>query len=149
MADSSACAGESASIFKKSKKSKHAGDGGLGPVGEKLACKFLRKAGMKILATNYRCPSGEIDIIALDKSTRKAGGCETIVFVEVKTRNNDAYTDPQSAVDSDKRRRIRKAATYYLSTRDTSGFAVRYDIIAIVAKPGQEPKITHIPAAFE
>jgi len=60
----------------------------LGDRGEALARRFLKKAGLQILATNYRCPAGEIDIIALDPSTRQTpAGAETIVFVEVKTRS--------------------------------------------------------------
>ena len=69
--------------------------GELGRRGEKLAAKALKRAGMKILARNYRCPAGEADLIALDRSTRRQSGAETIVFAEVKTRSSDTYTDPE------------------------------------------------------
>ena len=120
----------------------------LGRHGEKLAARALKRKGMKLLATNYRCPSGEIDIIALDRSTRRDSGRETIVFVEVKTRSSDTYTVPESAVDARKRRRIRKAARYYLSHHPTDGYNVRYDIVAIVAPAGAKPQIKHIAGAF-
>ncbi|MDP6636166.1 MAG: YraN family protein [Phycisphaerae bacterium] len=120
----------------------------LGQRGENLAARTLKRKGMKILAANYRCPSGEIDIIALDRSTRRDSGRETIVFVEVKTRSDDAYNAPESAVDARKRRRIRKAARYYLSHYPTRQYAVRYDIVAIVAPRDAKPRIKHIEAAF-
>ena len=120
----------------------------LGRHGEKLAARALKRKGMKLLATNYRCPSGEIDIIALDRSTRRDSGRETIVFVEVKTRSDDSYNAPESAVDARKRRRIRKAARYYLSHYPTDQYGVRYDIVAIVARPDAKPQIKHITGAF-
>ena len=120
----------------------------LGQHGENLAARALKRKGMKILATNYRCPRGEIDIIALDRSTRRESGRETIVFVEVKTRSDDEYNTPESAVDARKKRRIRKTARYYLSHYPTDQYAVRYDIVAIVAPPDAKPQIKHIAAAF-
>lgn len=121
----------------------------LGQDGEKLALRLLRGLRYKVLAANFRCPAGEIDLIALDRSTVKTCGMETIVFVEIKTRTSDRFTAPQSAVDSAKQKHIRQAAAYYLARRDAAGFAIRYDIIAIVASPGKEPRIEHIKDAFE
>jgi putative endonuclease len=126
-------------------------DGGsarLGGQGEELARTFLRKQGLKILARNYRCPAGEADLIALDLSTRKDTGAETIAFVEVKTRASDRYAPPESAVNADKRRRMKRVAHYYLASRKTAGFAIRFDIVSIVIRPGQEPEVRHIPGAF-
>jgi len=120
----------------------------LGRHGEKLAAKFLRKLKYKPLATNYRCPAGEADLIVLDISTRKQTGRETIVFVEVKTRRNAANVAPQAHVDAAKRRHLRRVARYYLAARDTQEFAARFDIIAILIPPGTEPQITHIKNAF-
>lgn len=101
-----------------------------------------------MLAQNYRCGAGEIDLIMLDKSTRRTSGAETIVFVEVKTRSSDRYTDPESAVNADKRRRLEKAARYYLAAGDTGGFNARFDIVSIVIRPGARPEVRHIPDAF-
>ena len=119
-----------------------------GQQGEALACRFLRRNGLKVLARNYRCPRGEIDLIALDRSTRKALGAETIVFVEVKTRTAEAGTAPEAAVDARKRRQIAAAAEYYLARHDTAGYRVRYDIVAVVLSPGRPPEIRHSPDAF-
>ncbi len=120
----------------------------LGPRGEKIARRFLRKAGLKILAHNYRCPEGEADLIVLDTSTRRTLGAETIAFVEVKTRSCGRYTDPQSAVDADKRRRLRNVAGYYLAARGGRAFNVRFDIVAIVLGEAGPPRIEHIQDAF-
>lgn len=119
----------------------------LGRRGEKLARRYLKGAGMKILADNYRCPRGEIDLVALDTST-SAAGRGTICFVEVKTRSSDKYTDPDSAVNADKQQRIRAAAEYYLTSHRAGDFNVRYDIVAIVIRDGQDPQITHIADVF-
>ena len=123
--------------------------GQLGTQGEELASKFLKKLRYKVLGENYRCPSGEIDLIVLDPTTAKASGAETIVFVEVKTRSPGQAVAPQAAVNSAKQLQIRSAARYYLRTHNAEGFATRYDIVAIVLADGQEPRIEHIKNAFE
>ena len=115
---------------------------GLGPRGEKLARKYLKQTGLKILVTNYRCPAGEADLIALDK------GADTIAVVEVKTRSSDRYVAPESAVTAEKQRRLRRIAQYYLSTNDTGEMAVRFDVVSIVLRPGEKPDIRYIPDAF-
>ena len=122
--------------------------GDLGHLGERLAAKALKRCGMKILARNYRCPAGEVDLIALDRSTRQESGAETIVFVEVKTRSSDKYTDPEAAVDRNKQRRLEGVAQYYAARRDVADYSIRFDIIAIVAPAGQEPQLKHIKDAF-
>ena len=121
---------------------------GLGARGEKLARRFLKRQGLKILARNYRCPAGEADLIALDLSTRHGGCPETVVFVEVKARTSDRYVDPESAVDRRKRRKLRQVAAHYLAARHADGLNVRFDIVAIVSPPGGEPQIRHIVDAF-
>lgn len=129
-------------------ESPEGGSASLGRQGEALALALLRKQGLKVLARNYRCPAGEADLIALDLSTRKETGAETIAFVEVKTRTSDHYAPPESAVNAGKRRRMKRVAHYYLASRKTDGFAVRFDIVSIVIRPGQEPEVRHIPGAF-
>jgi putative endonuclease len=121
----------------------------LGTRGETLARNFLKKLRYKVLGENYRCPSGEIDLITLDPTTLKVTGAETIVFVEVKTRSPGQAVAPQAAVNSAKQHQIKSAAGYYLRTHDAEGFATRYDIVAIVLADGQEPQIEHLKNAFE
>ncbi|MCX7019078.1 MAG: YraN family protein [bacterium] len=92
-------------------------------LGEQAAERFLRRVGLRIIERNFRCRSGEIDIIA-----EEAG---VIVFAEVKTRSPCAVLPPEDAVNEDKRRRIKRAAAYYLSNfRDP--VPVRYDIVSVL-----------------
>jgi putative endonuclease len=100
----------------------------------------MKAAGCKVLARNYRCPAGEADLIGL------AG--DTLVFTEVKTRSDEGYAAPESAVDSAKRARYRKVAQYYLQRLGRDDLNVRFDVVAIVIRPGEEPQIRHIPDAF-
>ncbi len=118
-----------------------------GQQGEEIAARYLTYHGLKILARNYRCPHGEIDIIAFDEDTRSHFGTNAIVFVEVKTRRSDAYTSPASAVDENKQRRIKKIAAYYLTHRRAGEMDVRFDIISIVVGKGK-PRVQHITGAF-
>ena len=69
---------------------------------EKLAARYLEQKGMDILELNYRCRTGEIDIIARDG--------EYLVFVEVKYRSGASFGDPSEAVTAKKQERIRKTA---------------------------------------
>ena len=118
----------------------------LGQRGERLAAKHLQRQGLKILARNYRCPVGEADLIALDRSTKRLGA-ETIVFVEVKSRSSDKYTDPESAVNADKRRRLRRVAAHYVQRRDAHEYNLRFDIVAVIFS-GDTPTVRHTPDAF-
>ena len=120
----------------------------LGRRGEGLARRFLQRRGLKILARNYRCPAGEVDLIALDRSTRADLGAETIAFVEVKTRSGSGLAEPQAAVDAHKRRQVQRVADYYLAHHRAAGYAVRFDVVSVVCRPGQKAHIHHIPDAF-
>ncbi len=121
-----------------------------GRAGETLAARFLKRRGLKILARNYRCPAGEADLIALDRTTRKTDRAETICFVEVKTRRTDKYTTPASAVDADKQGRLVNVARYYLAHHPAEGYNVRFDVLCVVYDPDgkQRARIDYIPRAF-
>lgn len=110
----------------------------LGGRGEDMAVRFLKKKGYRILERNFRCPAGEIDIIARD------GG--TLVFVEVKTRTDSLFGHPIEAVHSRKRRKMREAALHYLSGRKEEEPA-RFDVVSITMKTGGK-EIEHIQDAF-
>ena len=120
----------------------------LGWVGERLAAKHIRRKGYKILARNYRCPVGEADIIALDASTRGQIGGETIVLVEVKARSSDTYVSPESAVDRRKRAQLARVADYYVVRHRAEDYAVRFDVVTVVAGPSGRPEVRHIIDAF-
>ena len=106
----------------------------LGFRGERRAVKYLKKGGYKILHRNYKCPFGEIDVIA-----QKDGA---VCFVEVKTRSGDDFGAPNEAVNSTRQARYKNSARYYFTNKDAD-FTVRFDIIE-VTKEG----INHIENAF-
>ena len=111
----------------------------LGKTGEDSASRFLAQQGYRILERNFSIPSGEIDLIALDR--------DTLVFVEVKTRTSDAYGAPELAVDSRKQARMTKAALAYLKRRKLHQMPCRFDVVAITRTP--EERIELIRNAFE
>ena len=91
---------------------------------ETQAAVFLEKQGYQILERNFRCPAGEIDLIA------KEGGY--LCFVEVKYRSERETGTPEEAVDAKKQKRISRAALYYLMKQglgDTT--PCRFDVVGI------------------
>lgn len=97
----------------------------VGTLTEARASEFLKRNGLRILARNYHCKSGEIDIIAADTDG-------TIVFVEVKYRRTDAYGLPEEAVSAGKQLVLQRAAMWYLKEQRLSlESAVRFDVIAM------------------
>ena len=115
----------------------------LGAWGETIAAQYLQKKRFKILALNYRCRFGEIDIIA---SNRKY-----LVFVEVKLRKNDRFASASEFVDRNKQDRIKATAALYLSQNDTK-LQPRFDVIEIYAPFGTQssaPIINHLEDAFQ
>lgn len=112
----------------------------LGDRGENRAARYLRERGYKILIRNFRCPLGEIDIVARDG--------RTLVFCEVKTRAEDNPT-PEEQVNNFKQHQITKAAKYYLGRYGVPQPPSRFDIVAVVWPDGREPQIRHTQYAFE
>ena len=113
----------------------------IGSKGEQLAADFLSAKGYRIVQRNYFAFKVEIDLIALDESTNQ------IVFVEVKTLQNDFFQQPYEEVNLKKQRNIIKAADTYLRRHDIDKEA-RFDVVSIVLKPDAEPEINHIISAF-
>jgi putative endonuclease len=111
-----------------------------GEAGEALAARLLHRQGYRILATNYRTPLGEIDIIARER--------DTIVFVEVKARRSLSFGHPKSAVTPQKQRKLSLLALYYLKTTGQSGARARFDVVAISAAP-ERPEVEIIRNAFD
>ncbi len=108
-----------------------------GRLGEEIAQNYLKEKKMKILETNYKIKSGEIDIIGEDKSF--------IVFVEVKARTSLKYGYPSEAINSSKIKKIHHVAKYYLLKNKFMDKAVRFDVIEVYLN---ENKINHIIGAF-
>jgi putative endonuclease len=80
-----------------------------GAAAEELAARFLEGQGLAIVARNYRCHAGEIDLVARDG--------DTLVFVEVRLRSSDAFGGAGASIDAAKQRRILRATRHYLAGR--------------------------------
>lgn len=114
----------------------------VGAWGEAVAADFLRNKKYKIIATNYRCRFGEIDIIAENR--------KYLVFAEVKLRKSDKFAAAAEFVDSYKQERLRSTAELYLSENPTR-LQPRFDVIEIYAPEGTQtksPLIHHLEDAF-
>ncbi len=107
----------------------------VGTAYEQLAADYLEELGYEIVEANYRCPVGEIDLVARDGSY--------LVFVEVKYRKNLAAGSPFEAVNIKKQQTIRRVARWYLTERHGEDMPVRFDVAGIL---GEE--ITIIKDAF-
>lgn len=108
----------------------------IGEKWEKRAGEVLAQQGYQILEYNYRCRTGEIDLIAREGNY--------LVFCEVKFRDNTETEHPLEAVDCRKQRVISKAAAYYLYTHHMGEIPCRFDVIGILGE-----KIIVMKNAFE
>ena len=95
----------------------------LGNLGEKLAQDFLSNNGYQILEKNYRCPEGEVDIIAKQ--------ADTLVFVEVRTKQSRQFGTPEESITTQKMERLRAVAAHYGQNRDGLPALWRIDVVAI------------------
>ncbi len=101
----------------------------LGLAGENYATELLVKAGLRILMRNYRCPKGEIDIIA--------GDGDMLVFVEVRARSSAIRGWGEESVITAKKQRLQAVATYYILEQGWREWpSVRFDVIAL--RPGEQ-----------
>lgn len=94
-----------------------------GLTGERVACDFLEKNGYHIIEKNYRCPGGEIDIIARQENT--------LVFIEVRTKKSVQFGSPEESITSAKRERLRTVAAHYGQNRSNLPSLWRIDVVAI------------------
>ena len=97
-----------------------------GILGEKLARDNLEKRGYQVLETNYRCPHGEIDIVATHR--------HHLVFVEVRTKRSREYGSPEESVSRTKQKRIARIARYYLKQKRITKTPCSFDVISILIK---------------
>lgn len=129
----------------------------LGRLGEALALEHLRRLGYAIVARNYRCREGEVDIVATT--------ADTVVFVEVKARRSTTYGSPLEAVDARKQARLARAARHFLHSprgralldsfprgwrarRRRRRWVVRFDVVGVTWGSGGA-RIEHVEDAFE
>jgi putative endonuclease len=106
-----------------------------GRQGEELAAAWYRERGFELVARNWRCPTGEVDLIA------RRG--RLLVVCEVKSRRDDTYGGPAAAVGRVKQQRLRRLAAEWLATTGVHGVEVRFDVVAITGT-----RVEVIAAAF-
>ncbi len=94
-----------------------------GTLGEKLAQNFLKKQGYRIIETNYRCPEGEIDIVARHK--------DYLVFIEVRTKKSLQFGSPEESITPTKMERLRAITAHYQQTHDNLPSLCRIDVVAV------------------
>ena len=110
-----------------------------GAWGEECAAAYLRRHGYRILARNYSCRFGEIDVIAQND--------RYLAFVEVKTRSADGLSHPFEAITPSKRAKVIKTAQYYLINHETN-LQPRFDAAAVFTENGALVKIEYLENAF-
>ena len=107
--------------------------------GERVAARYLKRHGCRILARNYRAGRHEIDLIAQEKATGM------IVFVEVKTRAEGGQGRPLDAVDFQKQRNVRLAAARWIAAHGAYERSVRFDVIEVLTP---SDLVNHVENAF-
>jgi putative endonuclease len=112
----------------------------LGERGERLACRHLRRQGMRIVEARYRLVYGEIDVVAVDG--------QTLVFTEVKTRRSEAQGRPAEAIDARRRRRLIRAAAAFLKSHQLLGYPSRFDVVEVIWPRDAAPTVRHFRHAF-
>ena len=114
----------------------------LGERGEKLAARFLRSHGFKILYRNFRGrQGGEIDLVCRER--------DTLVFVEVKTRTREDFGRPLDAVNREKQRRISLGGLAWLRLLGDPDILFRFDVVEVVIAEGTDPRLELIRNAFQ
>ena len=109
---------------------------------ERAAARFLKRIGYRILARNYTCPHGELDLVALD------GDC--IIFVEVRSTETADAARPAESVNPAKQRRLTNLALHFLKRHYLLGRPARFDVLAVSWPANQrKPDVVHHPNAFE
>jgi putative endonuclease len=111
-----------------------------GELGELAARKHLIKQGLKFLASNYRTPRGELDLVFREK--------DCLVFIEVKTRSSEEWVRPAAAVNAERRRRLTRAALDYLRAIKNPKVKIRFDIVEVLLSDGSVSEIRHLPNTF-
>ena len=112
----------------------------MGAYGERVAEQHLVAQGLVILARNWRCRDGEVDLILRDG--------DDVVFCEVKTRRGTLYGSPAEAVVGAKVRRLRRLAARWLAETGVHPREVRFDVVSVLPQDRGPSLVEHVRAAF-
>lgn len=110
----------------------------LGRDGEDIAAAHLESQGWRIIERNWRCPAGELDIVAWDEDG------QTLVFVEVKSRSSIAFGQPIDAISWRKLTKLRELATLWLRSSKTRAPNIRVDAVGVLVLRDSRPELTHL-----
>jgi len=111
-----------------------------GAQAEQAACDHLRAQGLKLHSRNYRCRSGEIDLIMRDG--------ETLVFVEVRYRSSNRFGGAAASVDAAKQQKLIRAAQTFLGEQRLHHLPCRFDVVTVSPHDGGM-RVDWIPNAIE
>lgn len=112
-----------------------------GEAAERLAERHLEAAGLEVLARNYRCRAGELDLICGERGT--------LVIVEVRQRSRQDFGGPLASVGRLKQRRIVLTTEFFrMHSRQWSSSPVRFDVVALLGSPDREHELVWIKDAF-
>ena len=112
----------------------------LGRRGEAVAARHLERAGLTIVERNWRCPQGEIDLVARDRGE--------LVFVEVKTRSSVDYGHPLEAITPRKLARLRRLAGAWCAAHPGVAASIRIDAVGVIAPRQGEVLVEHLARVF-
>jgi|LFRM01.1.fsa_nt_gb putative endonuclease len=113
----------------------------LGRWGEEMASQYLiHEKGYHIIDRNYRCPIGEIDLVAIYQ--------KTLIFIEVKTRRFLSFGLPAESVTRNKQRKYHLLSQYYMKEKGLYDLDCRFDIVEVFARPDGSCNLNHIINAF-
>jgi putative endonuclease len=113
----------------------------LGRWGEKRCEKFLKRKGLKKLARNFSCKTGEIDLVMVAPD-------RTIVFVEVKTRVNESFAPTEEVITPAKKNKLARTTRYFLAIHNIENRPFRFDVVTIVLGQTGPVQIKHYQNAF-
>ena len=117
------------------------GRAAVGQRGERRALAFLRRRGYRLVAKNFRCPEGELDLVV------RRG--RTLVVVEVKTVTQDFLVSPLDSVTAAKRRRVQRAAERFLALYGLCRNRLRYDLVGIRLRRWRRAQVIWRRSAFD
>jgi len=111
----------------------------IGQFGENAAAEFLKDRGYEVIERNYRCPIGEIDIVARDG--------RWLVFVEVKTRTGGRYGHPFESITNQKLARMRRLAAHWSELHNRDGLRIRLDAVSVLFR-NERVLIEHLKQVY-
>lgn len=113
----------------------------LGRWGEKRCQRYLIRKGLRKLACNFSCKTGEIDLVMVDRD-------RSIVFVEVRTKTDESFGPPEDSITYPKKVKLLQTARYFLAIHKIENRPFRFDVVTIVLGQKGRPKIKHYENAF-